>query len=73
MIKLIKQALIQLVLKELTVHAGHKVLMEVDNSILQIVCDPQGILDLQLRPRPIYLLYIITISIYYIKLYITRL
>jgi hypothetical protein len=62
MIKLIKQAPIHLSLEELTAHVGHEVLMDVDDNILQIACDPQGILDLHLRPRLINLLYIITIS-----------
>jgi hypothetical protein len=35
---------------------GRKVLMEVDDSILLIFGDPQGILVQQLRPRPIHLL-----------------
>ncbi len=39
--------------------AGHKVLMEVDNNILQIVGNRQEILDQQLLPRPIELLNII--------------
>jgi hypothetical protein len=32
-------------LKEVAVQAGQKVLMEVYDNILQIVGDPQGILD----------------------------
>ena len=43
--------------------AGHKVLMEVDNSILLVSEDTQGILDKQLRCYPIHLLIIITILI----------
>jgi hypothetical protein len=43
------------------VHAGHEVLMEIDNSILLIVGDAQGILDQQLRPHPIYSLNIVII------------
>jgi hypothetical protein len=42
-------------MEEVTVHSGHKVLMEVDN-ILLIVGNPQGILDKQLRPCPNHLL-----------------
>jgi hypothetical protein len=32
-------------LAEVAVHAGCEVLMEVDDNILLIVADPQGILD----------------------------
>jgi len=46
--------LIHLSLEEVAVHAGHKVLMDVDDIILLIVGIPQGILDQQLRPRPIH-------------------
>jgi hypothetical protein len=53
-------------LEEVTVSAGHKVLMEVDYNILLIVADPQGILDLQIRPHPIPLLNIFVIFIDYI-------
>ncbi len=38
-------------------YAGHKVLMEIDNNILLIVGDPQGILDksnIFSRVRPFY-------------------
>jgi hypothetical protein len=40
-------------LEEVDVHAGHKALMEVDDSILLIVGNPQGILDQLQRPIPI--------------------
>ncbi len=40
-------------LEEVDVHAGHRVLMEVDESILLIVGNPQGILDQHQRPNPI--------------------
>ncbi len=40
-------------------HAGHEVLMEVDDNIVLIVGDQQGILDQQLRPHIIHLLNII--------------
>jgi hypothetical protein len=40
-------------LGEVTVHAGHKALMEVDDSILLIVGNPQGILDQHQRPNSI--------------------
>ncbi len=43
---------------------GHKVLMEVDDNICLILGDLQGILDQQLRPRPIHLLNIIIILIH---------
>jgi hypothetical protein len=54
-------------LEEVTVHAGHKVLMEATNNISLVVGDPQGILDLQLKPYPMYLLDIITIIIIFIN------
>jgi len=37
-------------LEKSAVRTGHEVLMEVDDNILLSVGDPQGILDLQLRP-----------------------
>jgi hypothetical protein len=37
-------------LEEDAVHAGHKVLTEVDDNILLIVANPQWILDQELRP-----------------------
>jgi hypothetical protein len=46
-------------LEEVIVRAGHKVLMEVDNNISQIVGNRQEILDQQLSPQPIGLLNII--------------
>jgi hypothetical protein len=49
-------------MKEIAVHAGYEVLMEVDENILLIVGDPQGISDRQLRPYPIQLLKIIIIG-----------
>jgi hypothetical protein len=61
-------------LEEFAVHAGDKVLMEVDDDIWMIVDDPQGILDQHLWHHLIPLLNIIIIElIYYIKLYIIRL
>jgi hypothetical protein len=36
--------------------ADHETLMEVDDNILLIVVDPQGILDEQLRTHPIHVL-----------------
>jgi hypothetical protein len=49
--------------KEVTVRAGHKVMMEVDDNILPIVGNPQGIFDQLLRPQPICLLNINVILI----------
>jgi hypothetical protein len=39
-------------LEEVAVDVSHQVLMEVEDNILLIVSDPQGILDQQLRPHP---------------------
>ncbi len=39
-------------MEKVAVHAGHKVLMEVDNNTLVIVGNPWGILDQQLWPCP---------------------
>jgi hypothetical protein len=50
-------------LEEVTVSVGHKVLMEVDDSISLIFGNPQGILNQQLRPCPIHILNIFTILI----------
>jgi hypothetical protein len=55
-------------LEEVTMPAGRTVSVEVDDNILQIVGDPQGILDKQLRPHPIHLLNIIIVLNSYIKL-----
>jgi hypothetical protein len=60
-------------LEEVAVHTGHGVLMGVDNNNLLIVCNPHGILDLQLRPYPIHLLKNVIILIKYVKLYINEL
>ncbi len=48
--------------------ANRKVLVEADDNILLIVVYPRGILDQQLRPRPIHTLKITIILIEYIKL-----
>ncbi len=45
-------------LEEVTVRAGNKVLVKVDNNSVLIVGDPQGILSQQLRPHAIHLLII---------------
>jgi hypothetical protein len=57
-------------LEEVSVRAGHKVLMEVVDNILPIVRDPQGSVDKQFKPRPTYALIFIFIitSDKYIKL-----
>ncbi len=44
-------------MEEVTVHAGSKVLVNVDDNSALIFVDPQGILGLQLRPQPMHLLY----------------
>jgi hypothetical protein len=59
-------------MEEVSVHAGHKVLVEVSDNILLIVFYPQGILDQKLRPRPIHLLNIVIILFSYLKLYIIK-
>ncbi len=46
------------------VRAGHEVLMEVDNNMLLIVGNLQGILEKHLRPHPISLLNIIYYLLY---------
>jgi hypothetical protein len=43
--------------------AGKEVLMEVGCNILMIFGDPHGIFDQQLRPRPIHLFNITTITL----------
>ncbi len=40
-------------MEEVTAHAGHKVLEEVDDNSVLIVVNPQGIFDQQLRRQPI--------------------
>ncbi len=42
-------------------HAGHEVLMDIDGASALIVGNPRGILDQQLRARPICLINIIII------------
>ncbi len=56
MVKWIDYAPVQLSLEEVTLCVGHKVLTEVDDISALIVGDPRGMLGLQLRPQPIYLL-----------------
>jgi len=53
-------------LEEVAVPAGHEVLMEVEDDILLIVGDSQGIFYQQLCPRPNNYLNITIISINYI-------
>jgi hypothetical protein len=55
-----------LFLKEVTVHATHKVLLEVTDASSLINGNPQGILVQLLRPHPINL-FIITIIYYYLQ------
>jgi hypothetical protein len=43
-------------LEEVVACAGQEFLMEVDGNSALIVGDPEGILDLQLRPHPVCLL-----------------
>jgi hypothetical protein len=60
-------------LEEVAVRAGHEVSMKVDDNILLIVGDPQGILDQQLRTKQICILNIIIIIITlieFIRIYI---
>ncbi len=52
MVRLIEYASVHLPMEEVAVHAGREVLMEVDDNILLIVGDPQGISVEQLRPHP---------------------
>jgi hypothetical protein len=40
--------------EEVAVHAGREVLMEVDDNSAQIVDDPKGIVDQEIRPHTIY-------------------
>jgi hypothetical protein len=54
-------------LEEAAEHAGLEVWTEFDGNILLIVCDPRGILEMQLRPQLIHLLNSIVILINYIK------
>jgi hypothetical protein len=55
MFRLIEYTHLCLSWKEGAVHAGHKVLVDVDGNILLTVGDPEVILDQQLRPHPIHL------------------
>jgi hypothetical protein len=43
--------------------SGHKVFIEIDDIILLIVGDPQGILDKEVSPRPIQLISIAKIFV----------
>ncbi len=69
----IEQALTCLSLQEVSVCAGHKILMAFDDNIWLIVGDLQGILGQHLMPRQLHLLNSITVSINYIKSYINKL
>jgi hypothetical protein len=59
MVRPIEKSTFYLSLKEVAVQAGLELLMVVDDKIAPIVSASQGILDQQLRPRPIHLLNII--------------
>ncbi len=72
MVRPLEYSPIHLSLEEVTVHAGHKVLMEVDDNTLLIIGNPRGILDQQLRPHGINLLNIIITLINYIKLNVIK-
>ncbi len=61
MVRPIELAPINLPLEDVAVHAGRKVLMEVDKNSVRIVGNPQGILGQQLRPHPVHLLNIIAV------------
>ncbi len=50
MFKPIDKAPISMFLEEVTVHAAHEVLMEVDNANALIVGDLQGVVGRQLSP-----------------------
>ena len=69
MVRPVEKATSRLSLEEVAVRASHKVLMEVGDNILPIVCDPPGIMDQQLKPYSIHLLKVIILYIISIKLY----
>jgi hypothetical protein len=56
-------------MEEFAPRAGHEVLIEVVDNTLQIVGNPQGIFDFQLRTRTVPLLNIIVILINCTKLH----
>jgi hypothetical protein len=53
-IKLINKPLIHLSLEKVAAYADHEVIVEVDDNIVLIVGNPQGILGQQLRPCQIH-------------------
>ncbi len=59
MVWTVEKATKGLSLEEVVVRASHKVLMEVGDNILPIVCDPPGIMGQQLKPYSIHLLKVI--------------
>ncbi len=65
MVRPIELAPIHLPLEDVTVRAGRKVLMEVDDKSALIVGNLQGILGQQLRPHPVHLLNIIYLLLNY--------
>ncbi len=50
-------------MEEVSLCAGHKVLLEVDDNSVLIVGDDQGSLTQKLRAHPVHLLNIITIML----------
>jgi hypothetical protein len=72
MVRPLRYSPIHLSLEEVTVHAGHNVLMEVDNKISLIIGDPRGIIDQQVRPHAIHLLNIIITLMNCFILYIIK-
>ncbi len=63
MIRPIEKAPICLSLEKVALCAANEVLVEVDDNILLIVGNSWRILDQQLRPKPIYVLNVISILI----------
>ncbi len=52
MVRSIEEAPICLYLEEVTVSAGHNIMIDVDANISLIIGNPHMILDQQLRPHP---------------------
>ncbi len=67
MVRPIDKASICLSLEEVAVHAGHKVLMKVDDNSALSVGDQQGISGQQLRPHPTHFLILLKHSSYLIN------
>ncbi len=64
MARSIESGLIRMSIKEVVMHAGHEVLVEVGDTIALIVDTSRGILGQQLRPQQIQSLNIILIILY---------